>query len=238
MQTLPIRRKLRVGLFFTGDELVQPGTPLKPGQIYNSNRYAINALLTGLGCEVNDVGVIPDSFEQTCKALQQVATGSDLIVTTGGVSVGDEDHVRPAVEKLGKLAMWRVAMKPGKPLAFGDIGGVRFIGLPGNPVAAFVSFLLFVRPLVLTMLGAARVYPQKIKVRAGFDWHRGKARREYLRVRLDTSSIEPVAETLERQGSDVLSSVADADGLVEIQEDLTFSSGEIVTFIPFSDVLL
>jgi len=237
LATLPVYRKLRVGVFFTGDELVQPGTPLKDGQIYNSNRYAITSLLTNLGCEIQDLGNVPDTLNATCKALELLAHDCDLIMTTGGVSVGEEDHVKPAVAKLGSLSLWRIAMKPGKPLAFGAVGETPFVGLPGNPVSAFVTFLLFARPLILKIQGINDFFPRTTQVRTDFDWHRCKSRREFVRVRVDTAGTEPIASLFPKQGSDVLSSMAWADGLVVINEEQTFSKGEWVTFIPFCGVL-
>lgn len=235
--TLPVHRRVRVGLFFSGDELIQPGAPLEPGQIYNSNRYAIRSLVAALGCKVDDAGVVPDSLDVTCDTLSELANRNDVIVTTGGVSVGGEDHVRPAVERLGELAVWRIAMKPGKPLAAGRIGKAQFVGLPGNPVAAFVSFLLFARPLVLKLQGVKDVAPEKWRIRAGFDWPSGKSRREFLRVRLISEPSGPVAYPTPRQGSDVFTSIADADGLLEIEEGRSFSKNDIVTFIPLCGLL-
>lgn len=237
LDVLPVYRKLRVGVFFTGDELVHPGTRLKEGQIYNSNRYAILALLANLGCEIKDLGSVPDTLSATGEALLNLSKDCDLILTTGGVSVGDEDHVKAAVESLGELLLWRIAMKPGKPLAFSKVGSTPFVGLPGNPVSAFVTFLLFARPLILKMQGRCDVFHSTMTVQAGFDWPRSKARREYLRVSIDTSATKAVATLFPRQGSDVLNSMVCADGLVEIKENQTFFSGEQVTFIPFCSVL-
>ncbi|HTP61044.1 MAG TPA: gephyrin-like molybdotransferase Glp, partial [Burkholderiales bacterium] len=146
IKSLPVYRKLRLGLFFTGDELVMPGEPLAPGRIYNSNRFTLNGLAAVFGCEVRDYGIVPDKLDKTREVLRRAAAENDVIVTSGGVSVGDEDHVKPAVEAEGSLLMWRIAMKPGRPLAFGRVGEAAFIGLPGNPVSSFVTFLIFVRP--------------------------------------------------------------------------------------------
>jgi len=236
LATLSVYRPLRVGVFFTGDELVHPGTPLEPGQIYNANRYAIRALMNNLGCEVRDLGIVADTLDAICSALKNLAGDCDLVMTTGGVSVGEEDHVKPAVERLGSLSLWRIAMKPGKPLAFGEVGKIPFVGLPGNPVSAFVTFLLFARPLLLKMQGVRVVQPRILKVRAGFDWQYCKTRREFVRVRIDSTGTEPVADLFPRQGSDVLSSIAWADGLVEVREQHTFSRGEWLNFIPFCDL--
>jgi len=233
--TVEVSRRLRVGVFSTGDELAEPGKPLAPGQIYNSNRYQLNALLAAQGCEVIDLGSIADDFSTTRETLLQAAAQADLVMTTGGVSVGEEDHVKAALEAVGALHLWRIRMKPGKPLAFGRIGATPFIGLPGNPVSVFVTFLLLARPYLRAMQGRTDAGPRCYPVRAGFDY-RAKQRREYVRVRLhaDHDGI-PVAETFPRQGSDVLSSVAWADGLVEIAEDSTVQAGETVSFLPFAE---
>jgi molybdopterin molybdotransferase len=233
--TVAVSRRLRVAVFSTGDELVEPGKPLAPGQIYNSNRYQLNALLAAQGCEVIDLGSIADDFGTTRETLLQAASQADLVMTTGGVSVGEEDHVKAALESVGALHLWRIRMKPGKPLAFGRVGDTPFIGLPGNPVSVFVTFLLFARPYLQAMQGRADTGPRRYPVRAGFD-HHAKQRREYVRVRLHTDQDGMlVAETFPRQGSDVLSSVAWADGLVEIREDSRLQAGETVSFLPFAE---
>jgi len=233
--TVEVSRRLRVAVFSTGDELADPGKPLAPGQIYNSNRYQLNALLTAQGCVVTDLGSIADDFDTTRETLLQAASKADLVMTTGGVSVGEEDHVKAALESVGALHLWRIRMKPGKPLAFGHAGGTPFIGLPGNPVSVFVTFLLFARPYLQAMQGRTASGPWRYPVRAGFD-HHAKQRREYLRVRLHTNQDGmPVAETFPRQGSDVLSSVAWADGLAEIREHSSVQAGETVSFLPFAE---
>jgi molybdopterin molybdotransferase len=233
--TVEVSRRLRVGVFSTGDELVEPGKPLAPGQIYNSNRYQLNALLAAQGCEVIDLGCIADDFGATRATLLQAAAQADLVMTTGGVSVGEEDHVKAALAAVGALHLWRIRMKPGKPLAFGRIGDTPFIGLPGNPVSVFVTFLLFARPFLQALQGRTDSGPRRYPVRAGFDYH-AKQRREYLRVRLHTDQEGmPVAETFPRQGSDVLSSVAWADGLAEISEDSSVQAGDTVDFLPFAE---
>jgi len=233
--TVEVSRRLRVGVFSTGDELAEPGIPLAPGQIYNSNRYQLNALLAAQGCEVIDLGSIADDFSTTRETLLQAAAQADLVMTTGGVSVGEEDHVKAALEAVGSLHLWRIRMKPGKPLAFGRIGGTPFIGLPGNPVSVFVTFMLLARPYLQAMQGRARGDSRRYPVRAGFNY-RANQRREYVRVRVHADHDGmPVAETFPRQGSDVLSSVAWADGLVEIAEDTTVQPGETVSFLPFAE---
>lgn len=235
---LAVFNKIRVGVFFTGDELVEPGEVLKAGQIFNSNRYALVALLNNLGCEVVNLGNIKDTFDATCQALEKLKLDCDLIITTGGVSVGEEDHVKPAVETLGQLDLWRIKMKPGKPLAFGKIENCAFIGLPGNPVSAMVTFLLFARPFIKKMQGASHYLNTSFKVVANFDWYRAKPRREFVRVRLERASSPMQANQYPKQGSDVLSSMVWADGLVEIPEKTTFKSGETVNFYPFNEMML
>jgi molybdopterin molybdotransferase len=238
---LPVYRRVRVGVFFTGDELVQPGEPLPPGAIYNSNRYALRALLEGLGCEVRDLGTVPDNLPATRDALRRAAADNDLIVTSGGVSVGEEDHVRPAVEAEGSLDMWKIAIKPGKPLAFGEVrrngdggGKAWFIGLPGNPVSAIVTFLVMVRPFVLRLQGVAEVAPCAFDLRADFDWPRPDARREFLRARLNGLGG---AELYPNQGSGVVTSLVWGDGLVVNPPGQAIARGDTVRFIPFAELL-
>ena len=239
--SLHVYRKLKVATFFTGDEIVMPGEPLKPGQIYNSNRFVLTGLLQALGCEVVDLGIVPDDFAATVKVLEAAAAGADLIITSGGVSVGEEDHVKAAVEAAGKLDLWKIAIKPGKPLAFGEVGDVRkvpFIGLPGNPVSAFVTFCLFVRPFILRSQGIAATAPQAFSLKADFDWLKPDKRREFLRARLLTAENgEVVVQLYPNQGSGVLTSTAWADGLVEVPEGSPIHRGKTVKFLPFSGLL-
>lgn len=230
-----VYRRPRVAIFSTGDELVEPGNPLGPGQIYNSNRFQLGALLRAQGCTVIDLGMAVDTFAATRYMLQTGAEQADVVITTGGVSVGEEDHVKAALESVGQLTLWRIRMKPGKPLAFGRIGATPFIGLPGNPVSAFVTFMLFARPFLQALAGRTPTTPHTFPVRAGFG-HTARQRREYVRVRLrDDPERGPVAETFPRQGSDVLSSVAWADGLVEVAEGTTVQDGDSVRFLPFAE---
>ncbi len=231
-QSVTVRRKLKVATFFTGDELVEPGQPLAPGQIYNSNRYTLNALLQSIGCAVNDLGIVPDTLEATLDVLQQAAVDADLVLTSGGVSVGEEDYVRVALQQLGELNMWRINMKPGKPVAFGRVGDALFMGLPGNPVSVFVTFLIFARPLILKLQGAAMTDPQVLSLRSGFDWDGGK-RQEYLRVRVRHDDHGAYAELYPHQGSGVLSSASWADGLAIIEPGITMHVGDLVQYIPF-----
>jgi molybdopterin molybdotransferase len=235
---LPVYRKLRVATFFTGDELVTPGEPLGPGQIYNSNRYTLNALLQALGCEVLDFGTVPDDLEATVGVLDEAAQRADLIITSGGMSVGEEDYVKAAVERRGKLDMWRIAVKPGKPLAFGSVGPAAFIGLPGNPVSVFVTFCLFARPFVLRMQGAMNVSPASYWVAADFDWARPDKRREFLRARLNRDgSGKTSAAIFPNQGSGVLTSTVWGDGLIDVPGGTCIARGDLVKFIPFLELV-
>ena len=235
---LPLYRRLKVAVFFTGDELVMPGEPLPPGRIYNSNRFTLNGLLQLFGCEVTDYGIVPDRLEATRAVLRQAAAGNDLIVTSGGVSVGDEDHVKPAVEAEGKLSMWKIAVKPGKPLAFGEVNAgavhkAHFIGLPGNPVSSFVTFLIFVRPFILRCQGVARVEPLHYPQRADFDWAKPDSRREFLRVKLNAAGG---LELFANQSSAVLTSAVWGDGFIDNPATQPIRSGEMVKFLPFSEL--
>jgi len=187
LAALPVYRRLKVASFSTGDELVQPGTALGAGQIYNSNRYTLAGLVQGLGCEWLDLGSVPDTLAATLVALQRAAALADVVITSGGVSVGEEDHVKTAVEQLGKIDLWKVAMKPGKPLVYGRVGEADFIGLPGNPVSTFVTFVLFARPFLLRRMGMVDVLPKTYWVKAAFDWTKPGQRREFLRARLTAS---------------------------------------------------
>jgi len=231
---LPVFRKLKVACFFTGDELVTPGAPLLPGQIYNSNRYTLTGLVNDLGCELIDLGIVPDTLEATESALLRAASLADVIVTSGGVSVGEADYVKAAVEKLGRVEMWKVAMKPGKPLVYGRVKKADFIGLPGNPVSAFVTFCLFVRPFLLKRMGAANVLYRAFAVQADFSWRKPGARREFLRAQLQANGRLAL---FPNQSSGVLTSCAWADGLVDLEIGQTIQPGDWVRFIPFSELL-
>ncbi|EEZ79702.1 MAG: molybdopterin molybdotransferase MoeA [Candidatus Thioglobus sp.] len=235
---IKVFQKIKVGVFFTGDELIEPGNALKDGQIYNSNRYALVAMLKNLNCEIINLNNVEDTLDATVNALESLKEKCDLIMTTGGVSVGEEDHVKPAVQQLGELNLWRIKMKPGKPLAFGRVGDTAFIGLPGNPVSAMVTFLLFARPFIKKIQGASHYLNTTIKVEANFDWHRSKPRREFVRARLDHTTTPARANQYPKQGSEVLSSMVWADGLIEIPEKTTFKQGEILNFYPLSEMML
>ncbi|MDR6373844.1 molybdopterin molybdotransferase MoeA [Paraburkholderia caledonica] len=254
---LEVRRRVRVAVFFTGDELTMPGEPLKPGAIYNSNRFTLRGLLEKLGCEVSDFGIVADRLDATRDLLRKAAHAHDLILTCGGVSVGEEDHVKPAVEAEGRLAMWQIAMKPGKPLAFGAVrrgeakGGASanhasdaehaaasaetfFIGLPGNPVSSFVTFLLFVRPFILRLAGVQAVAPRALSLRADFTQNKADRRNEFLRARINSAGG---LDLFPNQSSAVLTSTVWGDGLIDNPPNHAISAGETVRFIPFSELL-
>ncbi len=227
---LCVYRRVRVAVFFTGDELAMPGAPLAPGQIYNSNRFALNALVGSLGCEVIDLGIVPDSLDATRAALRSAAASADCIITCGGMSVGEEDHVRAALQAEGRLDLWQIAMKPGKPFAFGRLGESWFLGLPGNPVASFITFLVFGRPALLRLAGVVEVAAQSYRMRADFDWQKPDAREEFLRVRINADGG---LDVFGHQGSAVLSSTVWADGLVRNRPRTVIRRGEMVEFLPF-----
>ena len=240
---LQVHRPLRAAVFSTGDELREPGAALPAGAIYDSNRYTLLAALGQLGVRVTDLGILADRPAEVRAALADAAREHDLILTSGGVSVGEEDHVKAAVEAQGRLHFWRLAIKPGRPVALGQIatarGHVPFIGLPGNPVAVMVTFLVLARPLILRLGGAAPAAPTHYRVRAGFDHKKKKDRREYIRARLTPGSDGiALAEKHGASGAGVLSSLVGADGLVELPEELTYlEAGGMVDFLPFSEVL-
>jgi molybdopterin molybdotransferase len=230
---LAVRRRLKVAVFFTGDELVMPGQPLPAGRIYNSNRATLTALLRQLGCEVLDLGQVPDRLEATVDTLEQASRAADVVLTSGGVSVGEEDHVKAAVQRLGRVDMWKVAMKPGKPLVLGQVGEADFLGLPGNPVSAFVVFCLFARPFLLQRMGAESQSPVAFTVPAGFDWPKPGKRREFLRARLEGGR----AVLYPSQSSGVLTSVAWAEGLVDVDSGMTVRQDDPVRYLPLSELL-
>ena len=248
---LEVRRRVKVAVFFTGDELTMPGEPLKPGAIYNSNRFTLRGLLEKLGCEVTDYGIVADKLDATRATLREAAAAHDLILTCGGVSVGEEDHVKPAVEAEGRLAMWQIAMKPGKPLAFGAVRRAAagedsaaalapeaaetfFIGLPGNPVSSFATFLLFVRPFVLRLAGVQTVAPRALSLRADFTQSKADRRNEFLRARINPAGG---LDLFPNQSSAVLTSTVWGDGLIDNPPNHAIQAGETVRFIPFSELL-
>lgn len=238
-RTLTVSRPLRVALFSTGDELTELGQPLAPGKIYDSNRRTLGALLQQLGLAYSDLGILPDRQAAVEEALTVAAAGHDAVITSGGVSTGEEDHVRAAVEALGRLHIWRLAIKPGRPVALGqvDIGNRRlaFLGLPGNPVAAMVTFLRVARPILLALMGATASEPLRYRVPAAFEHRKKRERREYLRVRLQRQADGSVAAVkFPRDGAGILTSLVEADGLVELPEAMTrLEPGSMVDFLPF-----
>ena len=232
--TLQVLRRPRVALLSTGDELVMPGEPLKPGAIYNSNRFMLRALLQAAGCECIDLGIVPDQLQATRDALRQAAQGHDLILSSGGVSVGEEDHLKPAVMAEGRLALWQIAIKPGKPLAFGAVGEALFVGLPGNPVSSFVTFLLCVSPLLCALQGAEAAPLVGLPLRADFDRPKADKRREFLRVRLNATGG---LELFRNQSSGVLTSTVWADGLVDNPPGQAIRAGDTVRFLPLAALL-
>jgi len=238
---LTLRRRLRVAIFCSGDELIMPGHTLGPGQIYNSNRFTLHGLLQILGCDVTDLGIVEDSIDATVAALDRGAKQADLLIASGGVSVGEEDHVKSAVERLGSLELWNIAIRPGKPVAFGHVGPRRtpFIGSPGNPVSLFTTFCLFARPFILRMQGVTGLLdPPTITARADFDWPRPASRREFLRARLKVvADGETLVQVHPSRSSGVLSSVTWAKGLAVIPEGQALKKGDKVRFIPFSEIL-
>ena len=239
---LSVKRRVKVAAFFTGDELALPGEPLKPGGIYNSNRDTLLACLKSLGCDATDLGIVPDRLDATRAALRKASKDHDLIITSGGVSVGEEDHIKPAVTAEGRLDLWQIAIKPGKPLAFGAVrksddpkdGEAWFIGLPGNPVSSFVTFLLFVRPFILKLQGREAKLPQSYFMRADFDWLKADRRNEFLRVKLNSNGG---LDLFPNQSSGVLTSVSWGDGLVDCAPNQPIKAGDLVKYIPFDALL-
>ncbi|TAM48030.1 MAG: molybdopterin molybdenumtransferase MoeA [Burkholderiaceae bacterium] len=238
MNTLLVARRPRVALFSTGDELVMPGDvapeQMKPGAIYNSNRFFLRALLKRLGCDVTDLGIVPDRRDATIDALRSASAAHDLILTSGGVSVGEEDHIKPAVQALGELSLWQIGIKPGKPFAYGRIAQAHFAGLPGNPVSSFITFLLLVRPFLRQLQGATEIVPKPIEVPAHFTWARADKRREFLRVRRNAAGG---LDLFPNQSSGVLTSTVWGDGVVDNPPGQTIAHGDMVRFIAFSELL-
>jgi molybdopterin molybdotransferase len=239
--TVTVRRRPRVALMSTGDELLMPGEPLKPGAIYNSNRFTLRGLLLAAGCTVTDFGIVPDRRDATIAALRDAALDHDLILTSGGVSTGDEDHIRPAVESQGWIENWQIAIKPGKPLAFGGVrrqapadGAALFIGLPGNPVSSFVNFLIAVAPVLRAIQGAGERPPRGVMLRADFDWPRPDRRREFLRVRCNEAGG---LDLFPNQSSGVLTSAVWGDGLVDNPAGQAIVRGDAVRFLSFAELM-
>ncbi len=236
--TLQVARQPRVALFSTGDELVMPGdvapADMKAGAIYNSNRFFLRALLVRLGCVVTDFGIVPDRLDATLQALRDASARHDLILTSGGVSVGEEDHIKPAVQTLGTLNLWQIAIKPGKPFAYGKVGAAHFMGLPGNPVSSFVTFLMLVRPFLLRLQGVTDVATDCVALPANFKWPKADKRREFLRVRRNAGGG---LDLFPNQSSGVLTSAVWGDGVVDNPPGQTIAPGDLVQFIAFSSLL-
>lgn len=241
--SLRVRKPLSVAVFSTGDEVRDPGATLTPGAIYDSNRFTLMSMLEQMGCKATDLGILPDDLSKIKSAIGAAAASHDLLLTSGGVSMGDEDHVKNAVEALGSLDFWRLAIKPGRPVALGRIttpdGATPIVGLPGNPVAVMVTFLMVARPLILLLSGCDKVKTPHYRVRAGFSHDKKINRREYVRARIDIDDAGvPVAQKHGQSGAGILSSLVGADGFVDLSEDTThLESGSLVDFIPFAEVL-
>jgi molybdopterin molybdotransferase len=234
---LTVFRPLRVALLSTGDEVCEPGAPLAPGAIYDANRVMLASLLRGLGCEVGDLGIRPDRAAALVDTLAGAAAEHDLIVTSGGVSTGEEDHVKAAIEKLGRIDFWRLAIKPGRPVALGQVRGVPLVGLPGNPVAAALTFAILARPLILRLGGARAVAPLTFPVESGFGYRKKPGRREYLRASLQREEGRLVAIRYPKDGAGILSSIVHSDGFAIVKEDIAeLSPGAAIDFLPFSEV--
>jgi molybdopterin molybdotransferase len=235
--SLPVYRRLRVGVFSTGDELVEPGRPLGEGQVFGCNRQGILALVRGLGCETEDLGNIPDRLDLSKQRLSAASERCDLLITSGGVSVGGEDHVRDAVQSLGAIHLWRMAIKPGKPTAFGHVGKSVFVGLPGYPVSSLVTFMMIARPVILRLGGAVAepMHPWRFPVKAAFSFDKNHPRRQFIRVSLRSGADgRPEALLYRSQEPNVLSSLVESDGLVDLREDLrSVAPGDLVDFIPY-----
>jgi molybdopterin molybdotransferase len=234
LSELPVRQRLRVAVFSTGDELTPPGASLEPAKLYDANRFMLCALLRRLGCAVTDLGILPDARAAVTAALKGAARDHDLLVTSGGVSTGEEDHVKGAVESAGALAFWRLAIKPGRPVAMGVVDGAPFVGLPGNPVAVFVTFVRVARPLIACLSGEVYAPPVAVGVRAGFAYKKKAGRREYVRVRLTETSDGVEARKHPREGAGVFTSLTETDGLVELPEAVTrVEPGQTVGYLPY-----
>jgi molybdopterin molybdotransferase len=238
---LTVRRRVRVALFSTGDEIVDPGSPLRAAALYDSNRRLIAAMLARLGASVTDLGILPDRVDNLADALRTAAGRHDLVITSGGVSTGEADHVREVVERIGRLVFWRVAIKPGRPVAMGIIpagnsGSAAFVGLPGNPVAVFVTFARVVRPLLLRLAGALAEPLVALPVRATFSYRKKKGRREYVRVALSSGADGAIeASKHPRDGAGVITSLTETDGLAELTEDITaIEPGATIGFLPYA----
>lgn len=232
-----VYRRLRVGLLSSGNELREPGQPLAPGQIYNSNRYCLLGVLRSLGMEVHDYEILADELGASRDALALAASEWDMLITSGGVSVGEEDHLKQAIRELGELHLWRLAIQPGKPLAFGEVNGKPWIGLPGNPAAALITSLVVARPFLLRAQGCTEALPKPLRLPAGFAWSKPNKRRQYLRARLEQADGEMRVCLHPRQGSAMLTSASWAEGLAIVERNRTLEEGETVEYLPFSELL-
>ncbi|MCQ4227700.1 molybdopterin molybdotransferase MoeA, partial [Stutzerimonas stutzeri] len=232
-----VYRRLRVALLSSGNELREPGEPLGAGQIYNSNRYSLLGVLQSLGCEVHDYPILIDDLGASRDALADAASRFDLIITSGGVSVGEEDHLKQAIRELGELHLWRLAIQPGKPLAFGEVNGTPWIGLPGNPAAALVTSLVVARPFLLRAQGCTQVQVTPLRLPAGFAWRKANVRQQFLRARLEAVDGRLEVRLFPRQGSAMLTSATWADGLAIVECQRTLAEGELVQYLPFSELL-
>ena len=231
-----VYKQLTIATFTSGDELLEPGDSPEAGKIFNANRYVLIGLFAKLGFKLIDLGRVEDTLEATVEVMKKAAEMADVVISTGGVSVGEEDHIKPAIEQLGSLGMWKVKMKPGKPIAYGNIQGTPFIGLPGNPVSVFATFKLFARPYLLKMQGATEIKAKPIWLEADFDWLKSGFRREFARARLVNKNQTSVVQIYPNQGSGVLTSTVWADAFVVIPEDTKIHKGDKVAFYPFNPV--
>ncbi len=236
---LTVYKRLKAAVFSTGDEVRDPASDAPGGCIFDANRFSVMSLLRGLGADVTDLGILPDDQPAIEAALKRAAPGHDVLITSGGVSAGEEDHVKGAVEALGSLHMWRLAIKPGRPIALGQVSGTAFIGLPGNPVAAMVTFMMVARPVLMRLAGAGNIQTTRFPVVAGFDYKKKQGRREWARVRVMADADgRLVARKEHSSGAGILTSMVDADGLVELGEDVTgLKAGEMCDFVPFKEMV-
>ena len=238
LSSVPVRRRLKVAIFSTGNEIMPPGEPLRPAALYDANRFMLRSMLQRLGCEITDLGILPDRPDAIARSLRAAADDHDLLITSGGVSTGEEDHVKAAVESSGALTFWRLAIKPGRPVAMGVVAGVPFIGLPGNPVAVFVTFVQIARVLVARLAGEVFKPPMAVTVRAGFAYKKKEGRREYVRVRLVRSGDVVEAHKHPQEGAGVVTSLTETDGLVELPESVTrVAPGDAVGFLNYAALL-
>jgi molybdopterin molybdotransferase len=236
LDRLTVRRKLKAAVFSTGDEIMSPGQALRPAAVYDANRFVLQSLLKRQGLEVTDLGILEDDPARIKEALAQAAKDHDLVITSGGVSMGEEDHVKGAISKAGSLVFWKLAIKPGRPVAMGVIDGTPFVGLPGNPVAVFITFIYVVRPLIAALNGAPCEPARPVPVTSGFAYKKKEGRREYVRVSLKTGAAgEMIAEKYPVEGAGVLTSLTRTDGLVELPENVTkVAPGDKISFIDYA----